>query len=177
MVQPVNTTNFAKSTGRSWDEWLAFLEAAGAKNLSHKDIAQRIYDTGDATGWWSQSVAVAYEQHIGRRIPGQKDQGFTVSASKTCAGTMDDVMARWTAFIGGTDSIDGVAISRGPETSDTGKYRNWRCGLADGSRVVVGLSQKAPDKVVLAVAHEKLDAAEKMDPRRAYWKGLLAGFA
>ena len=82
--------NFARTTGRSWEKWLEFLNEIGAGELTHTEIAQRIHDTGDATGWWSQSIALAYEQHIGRRVPGQVREGeYVVSAES--ASTLIDV--------------------------------------------------------------------------------------
>ena len=114
--------NFEAATGRTWEGWVAFLDGLDARKLSHTEIARRIFDTGLASGWWSQSITVAYEQHIGRRVPGQDcDGAFAVSATKTCAGTLDDVLARWVDFLKDREELGGIAISRGPDTSVYGK--------------------------------------------------------
>jgi len=95
MAKGVNIATIEKNTGKTWDEWLEFLEGIDAKNLTHKEIAQRIHDAG-TPGWWTQAVTVAYEQHIGRRAPGQDNDGtFTITASKTLDGTMDEALATW----------------------------------------------------------------------------------
>ena len=45
----------------------------------------------DNAGWWAQTAAVAYEQQIGRRVPGQLGDGtFQVSVSKTVPGSRRD---------------------------------------------------------------------------------------
>jgi hypothetical protein len=80
-TKPINTAAIEKGTGRSWNEWLAFLESIGAEKLSHKQIAERVTASGHTSGWWSQSIAVAYEQSIGRRLPGQVEDG-TFQASR-----------------------------------------------------------------------------------------------
>jgi hypothetical protein len=35
MVKPISTGNFETATGRSWEEWLAFLDDIKASQLSH----------------------------------------------------------------------------------------------------------------------------------------------
>lgn len=83
MIQPVNADAITKGTAQSWKEWLAFLEAINAHSMPHDEIARRVRETGDASGWWAQTIAVAYEQHIGRRVPGQASDGtFQVSRSQ-----------------------------------------------------------------------------------------------
>ena len=100
-TKPINTAAIEKGTGRSWEDWLAFLKSIDAEKLSHKEIAERVAATGDATGWWSQSIAVAFEQSIGRRVPGQDNDGtFQVSATKTLPGTMDEALVAWAALVG-----------------------------------------------------------------------------
>jgi len=119
-------------------------------------------------------IAVTYEQHIGRRVPGQRgDRSFSISACRTLSGSLDDSLARWAEAVGRPDEISGVAIERGPETSESEKWRYWRCTLADGSRVAVNISLKAPDKPVISVQHEQLKSEDLGEQWRAYWKGVL----
>ena len=177
MVKPTSTKNFEAATGRTWEGWVAFLDGIDARKLSHTEIARRIFDTGLASGWWSQSITVAYEQHIGRRAPGQDCDGvFAVSATRTCAGTLDGVLARWVQFLKDREEFGGIAISRGPDTSGTERWRYWRCGLEDGSRVNVTIGEKAPGKVLLAVQHERLETADHVEHWRDFWKPLLKSF-
>jgi hypothetical protein len=174
MVKPISTTNFETATGRSWQEWVAFLDGIDAHNLSHTEIASRIFDTGKASSWWAQSITVAYEQYIGRRVPGQDHKGaFTAAVSKTCAGTMDEVLARWAGFMAKRKELDGIRVSREPEQSVTEKWRYWRCGLNNGTRVNVTIGPKAPGKALLAIQHEKLETTDDVERWRLFWKGLL----
>ena len=56
-------------------------------------------------------VTVTYEQHIGRRVPGQDGGGeFSVSTSQTRAGTMDETIKRWIEVVSEREEFSGVAI-------------------------------------------------------------------
>lgn len=173
MTKGINIESIEKATGKSWDEWLKFFDSIGAKDLSHKEIAQKVHEDG-TPGWWSQNVTVAYEQHIGRRVPGQRSDGkFDVSVSKTIDGTMDEAFDKWLALVKDKKEFDGASVEGEPSTSKTEKWRNWRCKLADGSRIVVGIYQKASGKAGLGLAHEKLSSAVQAEAKRAFWQEFL----
>jgi hypothetical protein len=174
MAQPISSEAIKRATNKTWDEWLKFFASIDAKNLTHKEIAQAAYDKGGAPGWWAQMVTVAYEQHIGRRAPGQDNDGeFSVSASKTIDGTMDDALKQWQAATKGSTEFSGVAITADPDVSKNDKWRYWRVGLADGSKVNINIYNKAPGKASLGLAHEKLESSEAADHWRTYWKQFL----
>jgi hypothetical protein len=173
VTRTISPEAIESGTGRSWDEWLNFFTSIGAENLTHQEIVERAAESG-APPWWCQMVTVTYEQHIGRRRPGGDGNGaFNVSANKTVELAMDDALARWSELVGDRDEFDGVAISRGPDTSSTDKWRYWRCGLADGSRVVVNISAKSPTKSAVSVQHEKLESEDLVEHWREYWKTML----
>jgi hypothetical protein len=175
-TKPVATEAIESGTGRSWEDWLTWLEANGARELSHSEIACRVKDRGNINGWWAQYVTVAYEQHIGRRVPGQDFKGeFQVSVTRTIPDDMDAAMAAWRKAAHGIAAFDGVAVARGPRVSATAKWRRWGVTLEDGTRVTASANQKAPNKSTLAVMHEKLPAQPDVERWRAFWKSFLAG--
>ena len=67
MVKPTNTSAITKATNRPWDDWVAALDAAGAREMNHGDIAKQALklmpEPVEQKGWWAQGVAIAYEQH------------------------------------------------------------------------------------------------------------------
>jgi hypothetical protein len=71
-----------KATGKTWAQWLALLDAVGAKKMAHREITALLGAHIDAR-WWKQMVAVGYEQARGLRAVHQKVDGFSASASKT----------------------------------------------------------------------------------------------
>lgn len=170
MTKAINIKSIEEATGKSWDEWLRFFDEIGAKDLSHKEIAQKVHEAG-TPGWWSQNVTVAYEQHIGRRVPGQQSDGtFAVSVNKTVPGTMDAALDAWLELIKDKKEFNGIEITKEPNISKTEKWRNWRCGLADGTRVLMSTYEKTDDKSGLSLAHEKLQSADDVEKWRAFWK-------
>ncbi|HYF96708.1 MAG TPA: hypothetical protein VD947_01570 [Patescibacteria group bacterium] len=173
MTKPINIESIEKATGKSWEEWLEFFDSIGAKDLSHKEIAKKLSAEG-VPGWWAQNLTVAYEQHIGRRVPGQRSDGkFDISVSKTLDGSMDEALDAWLDLVSGQKEFNNVSIEGEARVSKTEKWRNWRCNLHDGSRVVVGIYQKTPNKAGLGLAHEKLESAERAEKERAFWKEFI----
>jgi hypothetical protein len=173
-TKPIDTNAISKATARSWDDWLAWLSGIGAEKLSHAEIARRIVATGDASSWWAQSITVAWEQHIGRRKPGQRAGGaFEVSVTRTVPGEIAALFEKIAAHLDGVDSFDGVARVGEPRTSVTPKRSYWRGKLADGSGVQVSLEQKAEEKVLVTVAHDKLAAEDDIPRWHKFWKEEL----
>lgn len=94
MVKPTNTSAITKATNRPWDDWVAALDAAGAREMNHGDIAKQALklmpEPVEQKGWWAQGAAIAYEQHTGLRIPGQSSDGdFRTSTTKTFGDDKD----------------------------------------------------------------------------------------
>ena len=178
MVRSINIEAIEKGIGVSWSAVEDFLAGIDATRLSHKDIALALNESGLAEGWWAQSATIAFEQQIGRRQPGQDCDGqFQTSVSKTVPGSMDQARDQWVAVVGGVEEFSGIAVTRGPELSDTAKWRYWRCGLADGSRVNVHIYEKAAGKASVGLQHERLESVDQLDHWRAFWKAKLGELA
>jgi hypothetical protein len=50
-----------KATGKTWDEWLTILDAAGGQKMQHPEIAKLLSEEYGTPDWWSQMVTVGYE--------------------------------------------------------------------------------------------------------------------
>ena len=175
MAKELSADAIVAGTGRTWEEWLAFFDSVGGESLDHKELVAAASKIG-APPWWRQMVSVKYEQHIGRRAPGQVGVGnFNVSASKTWSGSLDSALNRWSEVMAGRREVSGLSITRGPQISATEKWRYWRAGLSDESRVVVNISAKGADKSVISVQHEKLRSEDEVNHWREYWKSVLKG--
>ncbi|MGY1804350.1 hypothetical protein ACI78T_13820 [Blastococcus sp. SYSU D00922] len=169
-----------RATKRTWDEWLAFMDRIGAQDLDHKAIALQVYEEIDETldqrGWWTQAVTVAYEQHIGRRIPGQRPDGtFQTSVSRSTSLGMRELMDRWESFAAGDEGV--LAIVGGePRVSGTERRITWRAKAADGSSVVVISEPKKNGTASLVVQHMGLATLELNEAARERWAGIVARF-
>ncbi|KAA9394891.1 hypothetical protein FCK90_05005 [Kocuria coralli] len=178
---PSRAAAIEKATGLAWSEWARILDDAGGDDLPHNVLADAAYKAMPAsvpnTGWWAQSVAVAYEQWIGRRIKGQAHDGtFQVSATRTLPGTMREVFDRWCEAAGDLGELDGLAVTDGPRTSGTGKRLHWGVTFADGSRGSVDVSPKESKddpKVLVAASHVNLASPDDLERWRAIWKDRL----
>lgn len=92
-----------RATDRPWEDWLAYMASIDAHDLDHHAIATQLLTElegmVDNIGWWAQATAVAYEQHSGRRVPGQQPDGtFRTSVSRSTPLDMSGLMDAWTAF-------------------------------------------------------------------------------
>ncbi|MBO6718198.1 MAG: hypothetical protein JJ913_09615 [Rhizobiaceae bacterium] len=172
-TRPADTDTIASGTARSWDEWLEFLTGIGAEKLSHTEIARKVKATGDANGWWSQAITVAFEQHIGRRDPGQRADGsYEVSVTRSLPGERDDIYTQVCGLLDAMPDFDGIAGES--RTSVTPKRSYWRASLEDGTAIVLSVEDKGDGKVLVALAHQKLADADEIARWRAFWKDVLA---
>ncbi|GAB3843190.1 hypothetical protein [Nesterenkonia populi] len=178
MVKPQSTAGIERATGIPWTEWVKLLDDAGAEKLSHAEIAKITYEHVPehvpARGWWAQGAAVAYEHEKGLRVPGQSHTGdFSASASKTFPGHKDAALSRLLEVVEGREEVGGVPVEGEPTTSSTQKWRYWRVKLADGTRVNVTISDKAPEKSTVAVQHAKLSTQGEIPRWKAVWREIL----
>ncbi|MGY1741655.1 MULTISPECIES: hypothetical protein [unclassified Blastococcus] len=170
-----------RATNRSWDEWLRFMDGIGAQDLSHQAIALEVYRELDGTveqvGWWAQSVTVAYEQHIGRRIPGQRSDGtFQTSVSRATPFGMAELMERWCAFAAGDDAVRETVVGGDPRVSGTDRRITWRTKARDGSSVVVTSEPKEDGTASLVATQIGVPTLELNDEARERWTSVVTRF-
>lgn len=181
--QPANRTRsenipaIERASGRPWDEWLKIFAARDAKNLGHPEIARIARAAMPAAlknpDWWAQGTTIAYEQHVGLRVPGQSSTGtFRVSASRTLVMDRDDAIDAWVSAHGASIEHLGHASGK-PRQSRTGKRSFWRFNLDGAGRVEIAATPKGDDRVIVSVSHEGLPDEECIEQWRAHWKALL----
>jgi hypothetical protein len=178
MTKAADVNTIEKGTGIAWPEWLKFLSDINAKDLPHKEIAEQVHqkleDSLENPSWWAQSVTVAYEQHIGRRKPGQKNDGtFETSVIKTLAASMDDVFQKWLDDYGKQAEFNHIPIAKPATTTSTDKRHHWGVNLHDGSRINVDTDSYTPGKTRITITHTRLSSQATSDHWRQYWQNLL----
>lgn len=199
-TRPGSTAAIANATGLSWSDITAALDHAGGAEADHAGLAEAAHalfrDRVDNVGWWAQSAAVACEQQIGRRVPGQVSDGtFQVSVSKTLPGDPAQALAAVETLMAGRTGLGGVPFAEEPTTSGSEKWRYWRARLADGTRVTATIGAKAPARgatpaggtgeasgstvrsadvrSTAAFQISRLDSAGAVEDWRAWFKDLL----
>lgn len=169
-----------RTTGRSWDDWLDLLTRLGAEDLTHHEIATAVLLELDGTienpAWWAQSVTVAYEQHIGRRLPGQRPDGtFQTSVSRSTALGMQPLMSAWTSYAAADETVRGLVAGE-PRVSGTENRITWRAKGHDGESVVVISEPKKNGSASLVVQHLGSPTPERNDEVKDRWKMIIADF-
>lgn len=156
-------------TGKTWPEWVATLDKAGGRTMAHGAIAALLHEKHGVPGWWTQMVTVGYEQSIGRRVPGQKPDGFVASASKTLrvspaaafkAFNDPRTRAGWL-----TDEIT-IRKATAPKT--------LRITGEDGkTHIDVYIIPKGDGKSQVSLQHTKLANAREAARMKKHWTGAL----
>jgi hypothetical protein len=169
-----------RATGRRWNDWLAYFERLGAADLDHHAIAtyllQELEGMVDNLGWWAQSTAVAYEHHIGRRIPGQQPDGtFRLSVSRSTTLAMQPLMDAWSDFAARDASVVAM-IATEPRVSGTSNRITWRA-RGEGESVITVISEpKAVGTASLVVQHGGLPSPEASAETKSAWLTIVNRF-
>lgn len=175
-----NISAIAKATGTPWETWSARLENAKADELTHKEIAELAFTfmqpALENPGWWAQSVAVAYEQQIGRRLPGQAQDGtFQGSVSTTLAEDLDGALARWEKRVSGLKLFNDQTLVEPARTSASERWRYWRASFSDGTKAQVDIGLKV-DKCSIAINITKAKTPDQVSEWKSFWRQILAEF-
>lgn len=119
---------------------------------------------------YSQSITVGYERARGLRAPGQRPDGFAISASRTIAVPVEQLFdtfvdealrERW---LPGADL--GLRTASSPRTA---RY-DWEDG---STRVIVGFEATGEAKSRVALSHERLPDADTADAMKGWWRERL----
>jgi uncharacterized protein YndB with AHSA1/START domain len=157
-------------TGRSWSQWCKVLDAAGAAGWTHKAIAAHLYEELKVPRWWSQMVAVGYEQARGLREKHQTPRGYQASVSRTIAAPLGVLYDAWK-----DEKARAAWLGRQPLTirkATPRKYLRitWDVGKTN---VEVNFYAKGRGKSQLAVQHSKLSKAADVARMKDCWSRAL----
>jgi hypothetical protein len=160
------------NTGRTWDEWFAVLDAWGAVERSHPEIARWVNEEHGVPGWWAQGVTVAYEQARGLRAPGQRRGGqFEVNASRTVAVPVERLYEAFADPAVRERWLPGAAV----EVRTARPARSIRANWDDGStRLLIAFTARGESKSQVALTHERVPDAGTADKLKAFWRERMA---
>ncbi len=180
MTQSQKTGPIEQATNKSWDEWTKFLDSVNAKDMDHRTIADQAFgympENISNPGWWAQAVAVAYEQHIGRRLPGQKSNGkFQANLSRTTRLDMKKLIDAWTKFAAEDNEVM-TEIEGESRVSGTQKRISWRAKLTGNKDIVVTSEPKANGTASLVLQHTGSETTRQNDQAKNQWAGIVKRF-
>jgi uncharacterized protein YndB with AHSA1/START domain len=169
-IAGVGSEAVLKATGRAWDEWLKVLDRAGARSMPHKEIALMLSRKFSVPDWWSQMVTVGYEQARGLRKPRQKSDGYSASASRTVAASIDKLFDAWSEVRQRARWLPDAPLEVRRSTDGKSMGMTWTTG---GSNVEVRFSARGAAKSTVAVEHAKLPDSGAATRQKAYWGSAL----
>jgi hypothetical protein len=159
-----------RGSGRGHQEWFALLDAWGATERKHPEIARWLSETHGVPGWWTQNITVNYERARGMRRPGQMSDGFSVSVTRTVAVDPEPLLAAFTSEDLRERWLPSAPMQPRPTRAKLTARFDWS---DPPSRVVVNVVPKSAGKAIVAVAHEKVPDAESARRLKAAWRSWL----
>lgn len=156
-------------TGKTWAEWFAVLDKAGAKAMSHKEIVKLLSDRHKVANWWSQMVAVGYERAKGLRALHQTASGFNASVSRTLATGLDQLFGAWDETKTRASFLkEAIAVT----TRNPGKNMRFAWDK-DGGKVEVRFTAKGPEKATITIDHMGLASSAAVKRVKSFWADTL----
>jgi hypothetical protein len=163
---PVSDEALKRATGRDWAEWCRLLDGAGAKTLTHAEIARMVHDRFNGGDWWSQMVTVGYERMRGLRSANQRRSGsFEVSKSKTIAAPINRVYEAWHPAAKRKRWLANPSI----DVTSATPSKTMRFGWVDGKSRAAAYFVSKGEKTAVTVQHAKLADAKTAEKMKKYW--------
>jgi uncharacterized protein YndB with AHSA1/START domain len=155
-------------TGKTWSRWFKHLDAAGAKKMTHQEIVAHLRDKHDVRPWWTQMVAVTYEQARGLREAHEKPSGYEISVSRTIGASTSKAFKAWTDEKTRKSWLPANFAIRKSTTN-----KSIRITWSDGTDVVAGFYPKGERKCQVVAQHGKLKDAKAGAKMKAFWSSAL----
>jgi len=157
-------------TGKSWAEWFSQLDRAGALEWDHKTIARHLADSYPLGGWWSQMIAVTYEQARGLRDKHEQQDGYQIQRERTMAVPVEKA---WEACKG----LKWLPEAKKSHIRNIREDKRLllRLNWPDGTDVLIGANAKGADKSSVGVQQSKLLDRAAAEEAKEFWGTRLDG--
>jgi hypothetical protein len=162
----VSSDAVARRTGKSWAEWFALLDAAGAAELDHKGIVAVLAQRHGVGPWWQQMVTVAYEQARGKREKQETDEGYQVDVSKTLELPLAKLFRFWAEPAERNKWLADDRFSIHKATASKSIRARWGRGV---SRIDVDFLDKGAGISQVTVQHNRIESSDAAEQMKAYW--------
>ncbi len=163
-----------KRTGHPWEHWYRLLDAWGGADKPHPAIARFLNEEHGVDGWWSQELTVRFEMAVGRRVPGQRPDGFEATASKT--------------FDVPVQRLFDAVVDEAQRHAWLSRPLRLRTATAPKSGTSIGTArfdwEEAPQRIVfwftakgarsnVALAHQRMPDKPASDAMKVFWRDRL----
>jgi len=158
-------------TGKTWRQWLAILDQAGAGKMNHTEIVGFLEKRRpEMDGWWMQMVTVGYEQARGLREKHQKPTGYEVGGSKTVGVPVAVLFQAWQDRTIRRRWLPDASITIRKATPSKSMRITWTDGT---SSLSVNFYPKGGGKSQVVLQHGKLANAKEAARWKGYWAKTL----
>ncbi|MEO8981726.1 MAG: hypothetical protein ABI548_19305 [Polyangiaceae bacterium] len=162
----VSSDAVARRTGKSWAEWFALLDAAGAAALDHKGIVAVLAQRHGVGPWWQQMVTVAYEKARGMREHREADEGFQTGITKILELPLAKLFRYWAEPAERNKWLADDRFSIHKATASKSIRARWGRGV---SRIDVDFCEKGPSMSQVTVQHNRIETSDAAEQMKAYW--------
>jgi hypothetical protein len=154
-------------TGRGWEEWFDLLDDWGAAERTHREIARWVAERQgiDPLAWNAQAITMSYERTRGRRLAGQREDGFAVTATKTLPVPVEQL---FDAF------LEQDELRERTSTRPKSARFDWAGGE---SRVNATFVAKGEASSTVSVEHRRLAGPDEAERMKAFWRERLSSLA
>ena len=158
-----------EKTGCNWTRWVNTLDALGAAELPHGEIAQIVSEKYKVAPWWTQAVTTGYERIKGLRAIGQRRDGsYEANKSRTYNVPVKVLFDAWS-----NARTRRAWLDEDVKVRTATSPKSMRIGWRDGSIIAVGFMSKGAGKSAVALAHTKLRDKQTADNLKQYWSERL----
>lgn len=156
-------------TGKNWSRWFKHLDAAGAKKMTHQEIVAHLVDKHSVRPWWTQMIAVTYEQARGLRQVHQKPSGFEISVSRTIGAPISRAYKAWT-----DDKIRKQWLPASLTIRKATANKSLRVSWENGdTSLAVAFDPKGTGKCQVVAQHAKIRDAKAAAKMKVFWAKAL----
>ena len=155
-------------TGKNWNRWFKHLDAAGAKKMSHQEIVAHLSEKHGVRPWWTQMVAVTYEQARGLRDKHEKPSGYEISISRTIETPISKAYKAWTDEKTRKSWLASKLSIRKATANKT-----LRITWEDETSLAIAFLAKGKNKTQIVAQHSKLKDAKAATRMKSFWSKTL----
>ena len=156
-------------TGKNWSRWFKHLDAAGAKKMTHQQIAAHLSDQHDVRPWWTQMITATYEQARGLRDVHEKPEGYEISVSRTIAAPVGKAYKAWA-----DEKTRAKWLPANLTIRKATPNKTLRITWEDGKTIVAAaFVPKDPGKCQVVAQHSKLADAKAAAKMKKFWGAAL----
>jgi hypothetical protein len=157
-------------TGKIWKEWFAILDKAGARKMTHQQIAELLNTKHRVGPWWGQMVTVTYERDRGLRDKHQRPDGYQISVSRTLGVPVAELYLSFSDEKRRDDWLSAKGLVVRTAVPNKCLRITWK---DKKTRLEIAFYSKGEDKSQVVVTHSKLPDAESAEKMKTFWARAL----